>query len=1798
MLLKSVIYLLIACLLTSFTDVDDEENPAVVYNVNVVTGSLQLSIQDSVVGGAKNLQIPRTYTSFGALEREEDNTDLELKNLKNGFIIQGGWSLLSQTHALIICYDSSKSYKAYISDVSGGLTPYVFAAKEGSHHVILRPKPRNGKSFGKLSGKSNQNKNYFRINEKTGKATLHLPDGSVLHYSGKKFLSHGHRVNRNGIFYTLDTEELPSGHKNIYSYDKKDRIQEIRCTNLNQTKTFSSIRARLDHPRTPYQFSLDTSDGHRITYEFQEFSDRDYLSRVIYPSGDTEEFEYAKNRKGIGARVVGIKRNGRSERRISYYLPKDKKEEEKWRHHPDKKSLSADKVSKIEGPVNNDNIRTTLAYFSYFPGLTKVTDSENVTTCFYHENGHLNKIEYLNEQDEVDETTLFLWDNGNMVAKVRLDRNRSALFSKTFQYDSAGNVTQETFWGDLSGQGPPPFQMNKDGSLQNCPSYTKKFSYDTERNLLITEEEDSGLSYEYGYVNNTNLLKHKLTLYDGKIFLREFFFYDADNLLYRQFNDDGTRSEESDLTGVTERKIQSYTLNPSTGLVDQVLQLYLDIESQTERLIQRTEKKYSSDKKVIEEAIYDSSNQYRYTVYIDYDRSGRITKTTSPLGQPNTYLYDPFGSLISAKEAGYLKKEWVYDPMGRSIEECEIDTEGMRRSTHLSYDAKGRLISKTDPQWNTTYQTYDSKGRCTQSILPSVEDEQGLSYCPTITYGYDGYGNLSRTTTPSGASTWTDYTALRKPILITHPDGGQTQHIYASNETRLKTTHPDGTHEDFVYDHLKRMIKKTVVGCDGQILEEESWDYNTLHLVSYTDPAGLTTYYNYDGMGRLIMEKAEESCIYYTYDSLGFLEKKINNDTTYITIHDVEGRLIKHWVEDQNGRQEELMESFYDAENRKIQSHRYTSQGIAQDTFSYDPQGRLCSHTDPLGNTCQFIFTETQNRNGQTVLQKKTIDPLGLIQIETFDAQKRPVEKVHMDPLETPTGGVSIFYDRDGNKAKQLSRVIRGGAFHEDHVIDWEYDSCSRMICEIESGCKTTSLEYDTKGRMIKKTLPSGIEFVYEYDGLDRLLYQKSNDGSVEYLYQYGKERHPRYIYDRKQGISLERGYDLFGRIISEKSSDQMSYFWRYDRGGRCICFTLPDSSSILYHYSGLHMDLLERRTQSGLILQHRYTEFDPTGHVVEAICIDGTVLNKEYDLLERLVAEKSPYYSAHFTYGPSGLVTDAFHSLTKHTHYEYDSLSQLRQEGQIVYDFDSLGNPSQGKMGPCNELLEYQGRELSYDPHGRLLQKVDGDKTLQYEYDALGRLIQITDQNNQITRLYYDPLSRLVGKKTEKGFEKFLYNQQTEIGSLDAKGTIKELKILGLGLEGDVAAAVGLELQGEIFIPIHDLTGNIIAAASCNGKVEGVNEMDAFGRTVTSIGPTLSPWGFSSKRSICGLVNFGLRFYDPQIGRWITPDPMGYADGSNLYAYVMNSPTNRLDLFGLFGQPFPSDFGVQVEVPLHLLQPQTMITPFRQAEALRGSINGVEVDWLVKGGNWSKLNFSAEELQKEKINLFDHIHEIIPPEGKIVGFLSFQNGIQTSLDETKQAMKTFSTFIPNDSLMLSLYSPSKGLLSDVNQACDEMANTKETQMTALTRQYFTAASTTLFNINPEAVWIHIAHSRGGGIATRAVEGMSEEQLGMMKKNFLYLGIAPSVPMSRNHALNAVNIYSTHDPITGWMGKKFAQDPNYIIEFVTCQLPKHKWLPSSLRIDHSLMGPTYRQQSQTKLRNIHKTIGTQNAIPR
>ena len=64
----------------------------------------------------------------------------------------------------------------------------------------------------------------------------------------------------------------------------------------------------------------------------------------------------------------------------------------------------------------------------------------------------------------------------------------------------------------------------------------------------------------------------------------------------------------------------------------------------------------------------------------------------------------------------------------------------------------------------------------------------------------------------------------------------------------------------------------------------------------------------------------------------------------------------------------------------------------------------------------------------------------------------------------------------------------------------------------------------------------------------------------------------------------------------------------------------------------------------------------------------------------------------------------------------------------------------------------------------------------------------------------------------------------------------------------------------------------------------------------------------FSSKEDHgnSGLIYFGSRFYEPNLQRWVSRDPLEEAGGINLYAFTGNSPVNTVDPWG--NQPEDED--------------------------------------------------------------------------------------------------------------------------------------------------------------------------------------------------------------------------------------------------------------------------------------------------
>jgi RHS repeat-associated protein len=123
----------------------------------------------------------------------------------------------------------------------------------------------------------------------------------------------------------------------------------------------------------------------------------------------------------------------------------------------------------------------------------------------------------------------------------------------------------------------------------------------------------------------------------------------------------------------------------------------------------------------------------------------------------------------------------------------------------------------------------------------------------------------------------------------------------------------------------------------------------------------------------------------------------------------------------------------------------------------------------------------------------------------------------------------------------------------------------------------------------------------------------------------------------------------------------------------------------------------------------------------------------------------------------------------------------------------------------------------------------------------------------------------------------------------------------MGGGIGGILYRAVGVGLSTlEHFT--YSQVGHTVALTGALGTVIKSDLYEAFGNIVASTGSSSNNRLANTKeRSFTlGLDNHGFRYYDPEIGRYISADPLGYMDGLNLYTYVGNNPINRIDPLGL----------------------------------------------------------------------------------------------------------------------------------------------------------------------------------------------------------------------------------------------------------------------------------------------------------
>jgi RHS repeat-associated protein len=178
------------------------------------------------------------------------------------------------------------------------------------------------------------------------------------------------------------------------------------------------------------------------------------------------------------------------------------------------------------------------------------------------------------------------------------------------------------------------------------------------------------------------------------------------------------------------------------------------------------------------------------------------------------------------------------------------------------------------------------------------------------------------------------------------------------------------------------------------------------------------------------------------------------------------------------------------------------------------------------------------------------------------------------------------------------------------------------------------------------------------------------------------------------------------------------------------------------------------------------------------------------------------------------------------------------------------------------------------------------------FEYDGNG-IRRKAVEGDVVTRYYHDGLNVLF-EKDASGFTKKAYTR-----ALDFPGGIGGL-ISMKRYETEEDDDEQEDNDPKVSYYHYDALGSVRGLSNEQGKLSAEFDYDAFGN-----GKNNKKWNtyrLSSKEfeDHAGLYYFGARYYDPETGRWLTPDPLGFIDGTNKYLYVANNPLNFIDPWGL----------------------------------------------------------------------------------------------------------------------------------------------------------------------------------------------------------------------------------------------------------------------------------------------------------
>ncbi len=224
---------------------------------------------------------------------------------------------------------------------------------------------------------------------------------------------------------------------------------------------------------------------------------------------------------------------------------------------------------------------------------------------------------------------------------------------------------------------------------------------------------------------------------------------------------------------------------------------------------------------------------------------------------------------------------------------------------------------------------------------------------------------------------------------------------------------------------------------------------------------------------------------------------------------------------------------------------------------------------------------------------------------------------------------------------------------------------------------------------------------------------------------------------------------------------------------------------------------------------------------------------------------------------------------------FTYNADNSLAKVGSSTVSNDQGGNITCIGGSGCGTF--------SYDERGSLQQWQTATYAVDYSYDALGRRSEENMGGLAWQCYVYDGLN-VVATTTDC-----------------SSGLGVSSFLLGTGLD---ELFMDSGNGGESYL--RDALNSTLALTSSSAGITGQVSYDPYGNT-TSSGSASSLFEFAGRESDTALVPYpgGAlyymrgRYYDPQIARFISRDPIGIAGGLNLYAYAGDDPVDSSDPTG-----------------------------------------------------------------------------------------------------------------------------------------------------------------------------------------------------------------------------------------------------------------------------------------------------------